>query len=95
MDDQLEFDEQKLWEYLGTFKDGDRPTLSEVARWQHSQNQLTVEKLLKFIKRTKNVAEVLEHSIELGQYTAGGSTEGWAIEVLLKYELAKKEVGLE
>lgn len=30
------------------------------------------------VKAGKHLSDVLEHSIELGHYTSGGSTEGWA-----------------
>lgn len=30
------------------------------------------------VKAGKHLSDVLEHAIELGQYTEGGSTEGWA-----------------
>lgn len=40
------------------------------------------------VRAGEKLAQVLNHAIEMGQYTPGGSTEKWAIDTLNEWEEA-------
>lgn len=50
----------------------------ELLRQQCNHSQDLKQNLEIAVKAGKHLADVLEHAIELGHYTEGGSTEGWA-----------------